>query len=169
MKTDILSKTGIITKVEAIVKDKNGRQISYNVGKNTITKGDPLTKNNGLVWMLIKIFGKASSYYDETVNIDMMQLGTGTPTDNHLGTPITNTLHLFDGFDFVDETNWELSPKMKATHTWTFASGQSGISEVGLIADATEQYLIAYQSFTPAISIPAGGTLTINWAMQLAY
>ena len=66
MQTNIKSKVSIITKVEAIVKDKNGRQIAYHVGKNTITKGDPDTQENGLVWMLERIFATGGDYYDDT-------------------------------------------------------------------------------------------------------
>ena len=162
----------LINTVKAVIKDEHGNVIHTQEAKNTITTGDPNSVENGLIFMLMRLFNaQTPMYYDPTDYLDKMQLGTGTPSDSGLGNPITSpldTMISIDSIDF-DETggSWYTSPKMVASTTWDDTYGAlSGITEAGLFNNASTPELFAYKTFSPALSKTALGSITITWEVQ---
>lgn len=160
----------LTTKVIATTRDKDGNITNVQEGKNTITEGNPASSNNGLAFMLERIFAYDIYFASTTDYINKAQLGTGTPTAGGLGTPITATKKAINTKAF-DETGgtWYDNPTFVATITWDASYGAlSNITEVGLMTQDNE-YLVAYKTYTPALSKEADGDLTLQWEMQLSY
>jgi len=162
----------LVHKVTATEKDKHGKIVCVREGHNSVTTGDPATVHNGFVWILDRAFGDGS-YYDPGDTINKMQLGTGTPSNSGLGTPLTGvpttTLIAFKtGYPVWDVTTLS-APVIKARCEWdsTF-DALSGVTEVGLFADNTDFVLIAHKTFSPGLSKTTGGTLTIDWEITLS-
>lgn len=157
-------------KVTATQKDKDGNIINVQEGHNTVTTGNPNSIHNGLVWLLDRAFGDGE-YFDPDDTINKMMLGTGSPGNSGLGTPLTgvpgSTLIAFAS------TAWDIStlsaPVLTATCDWDSSfDALSGITEVGLFIDGTEYEMFAYKTFSPALSKTDGGTLTIEWEITLS-
>lgn len=161
----------LINTVTAIVKDEHGNIVDKREEKNTITTGDPSSVENGLVYLLDRMFGNGD-YFDPDDTIAKMQLGTGTPDNSGLGTPITSpddTMIVFDSVEFDPSGSpWYTSPKIQATCIWDSDFGAlSGITEAGLFTDPLE-YMFAYKAFSPALSKTALGSITIIWEVQIS-
>jgi hypothetical protein len=158
-----------INTVIAVIKDEHGNIIHTQKAKNTITTGDPVSVENGLVYMLDRLFDNGD-YFDPDDTLSKMQLGTGTPSNSGLGTPKTSPLNTMIAFSSVafDTTGgtWYSAPKIIATAIWDDTYGAlSGISEAGLFTTPLE-YMFAYKTFSPALSKTALGSITIEWEIQ---
>lgn len=159
----------LINTVTAVIKDEYGNVIHTQEDKNTITTGDPTSVENGLVYLLDRIFDNGD-YFDPDDTISKMQLGTGTPSNSGLGNPITSPLDTMIAFDSVafdtSGSPWYTSPKIKATAIWDSTFGAlSGVTEAGLFTSPLE-YMFAYKTFSPALSKTALGSITIIWEVQ---
>lgn len=160
-------------KVTATIKDEQGRVVTVQEGHNTVTAGDPTSVHNGFVWMLDRIFGDGT-YFDPDDFINKMMLGTGTPSNSGLGTPYAgvpgSTLIAFkSGYP-----TWDIStltaPVITARCEWDSSfDAFSGITEAGLFVDGVVDYeMIAYKTFSPALSKTTGGTLIIEWEITIS-
>ena len=161
------------TRVIATIKDKYGRVIYRQEGQNNITNGDPAaptSDNNMLVFALERLCPNATSYFDNTDTINKMQLGTGTPSNSGLGTPWASpkTIQSADCNLIEAPSDWYEAPFVRNSVTWDFGDGAfSGITEAGLFNSAT--VLMAYKTFSPALSKIAEAELTIQWDFGLSY
>jgi hypothetical protein len=161
---------GLKTNVIAEIFDEHGTLIHTQQSANTITDGDPDTVHNGLVFLLDRLFDNGD-HYDPDDKITTMQLGTGTPTDAGLGTPIAASAAVFTTVAF-DETggSWYADPIIQANKTWTASDPEwTGITEAGIFSTGTETSLFAFKTFTPALVKPDAGSLSITWEVQANY
>ena len=175
---ELKTSSELITNVRAIIRDDRGEILYTQEGKNSITKGvpNPGVTHNGLVLLLERLFDNGE-IYDPADCLNKMQLGSGTPSDSGLGSPVTspvNTLLAFTGLSLDQTTppsgNWYDSPKIIASCTWGASFGElNGISEAGLIADGSDTTLFAYKTFSPVLNKTANGEITIEWTIQVSY
>jgi hypothetical protein len=159
-------------KVTATIKDKSGKVIHTQEGENAVTTGDPTSVHNGFVWLLDRAFGDGT-YFDPDDNINKMMLGTGTPSNSGLGTPKTGvpgtTLLAFKSGSPTWDVSTLTAPVITATCDWDSSfDALSGITEAGLFVDGTDYEMIAYKTFSPALSKTTGGTLTIEWEITMS-
>jgi hypothetical protein len=165
--------------VTATIKDEYGNVIREQTNHNAITDGDATssTYGNGYIFTLMRLFNDDDSsnlLMSPTSYLIGMELGTGTPDDDGLGTPYAgeNTELLFDSI------TWDYSslpaPKVTASCSWDSGFGAlSGVTEAGLyVGDPTSPVsfdeLFAYNTFTPALSKTSPGTITITWSITVS-
>jgi hypothetical protein len=154
-------------KVKAIIRDEHGNVTHEQEASNTISNGDASSSvDNGYVMALALLFNDDNGYFiDPTSALDEMELGTGTPSNSGLGTPVSPTT-----VESITKT-WDVSswsaPIVTASVTWDSSYGAlSGITEATLAN--VDGDIFAYKSFTPALSKTAGGDLTIEWSITMS-
>lgn len=162
--------------VTLTARDKDGNITGVREGSNAIANGDPDSAGieNGFIFALVKLFdtaGTFASWYNKLDFITTMELGTGTPGNDGLGTPYTspNTQESIDyDINSIDKST-PGAPVFTATTVYgpdaPYNVEMSGITEVVMLNDSDEVF--AYKSFS-AMSKSALGTLTIVWTLTLS-
>lgn len=174
MKIKRTNKLGLVSKVTATIKDGNGNIVRVQVGKNTIAEGDPNSVENGLVFLLERLFA-VGSYYAPSDYLAKMQLGQGTPSNSGLGNPLTGvpgTTMIDFASAALDEVggSWYDDPKMVVSCTWGASfNALSNVIEAGLFNNASTPELFAYKTFSPALSKTSEGEIELTWEIQVAY
>jgi hypothetical protein len=166
-------------KLTAKVYDVSGELVHTQTGLNTVTTGDYTVSDtyNGRVLMLGLLTNdnnSAAFLFNKTDHanpdyLETMQLGTGTPDNNGLGTEYTSPGTTQESFDTI---TWDVStqstPKVTLSTSWTSGGygALSGITEAAL--ETTQSDVFAYKTFSPALSKTAGGTITLEWELTLS-
>jgi hypothetical protein len=164
----------------AKIYDVDGNLVNVQEGHNAITDGDATTSTygNGFIFTLMRLFNDDNSgalLMDEDSAIVAMEMGTGTPDDDGLGTPYTTP----DTELAIASLTWDYStltePEILASCSWGPGSpynvSLSGITEAVLLTGTTGPLStnepFAYKTFTPALSKTAGGVITLEWTIAV--
>lgn len=161
-------------KVIAKVYDENGILVDEREGTNTVLSGDPTSdasqEYNGYVMALQRLLNDDDSgaiVSDEASALTQMELGTGTPDNEGLGTPYTSpsTIESFDTMTW-DYTTSQTSIDVVISTAWDSSYvALSGITEA-VIQNANDEPF-ASKTFSPALSKTTGGTITIEWTLTV--
>jgi len=156
--------------------DEDGNLVKEQGGHNAICVGDPDptggNSENGLVYALIRMFDVAGTYATRYTNTDFisdMELGTGTPSNDGLGSPYSSfsTVESIDiDSSSLDESSLT-APFITLSTTWDSTYGAiSGVTEAVLLTESGQAF--AYKAITPALSKTSAGTLVIEWKITLS-
>jgi hypothetical protein len=162
-------------RVVAQVYDEKGNLIDEREGHNTVLTGVPTTdatqEYNGYVMILQRLLNDDDSgliISDELSALTQMELGTGTPDNEGLGTPYTptNTQENFDSITW-DYTTSTSSIDALLTTTWDATyPALSGVTEAAILNANDDPF--ASKTFSPALSKTTGGSIVINWTLTVS-
>jgi len=150
--------------VEYKLYDSGKNLIDYGIDHNNISTDDPSTGNNGLAYILDRIFNNGD-YYDPTDIVTDIKLGSsGSADSSGIGTIIGSSKTLTLGTMDISTLS---APSLTVTGTWDASDGAlSGINSAALYTTSTDNMLFAFHNFSATINKTAGGTLAVNWIVS---